>query len=133
MMAFLNVLCYNHGMNKEKQSNALTKEGLRKRATKEFIIGLVVAVAAGAISYASYDAAASSATGGTYTVYTGAIALGVVYAIKGGFTLLFPSTVLKWSKKSQSSQAKTEAKAEAVVEDDNATSKKSSERDKIEF
>lgn len=118
-------------MNKEKQSNAITKESLRKRATKEFIIGLVVAVIAGAISYASYDAAASSATGGTYTVYTGAIALGVVYAIKGGFTLLFPSTVLKWSKKSNKNQIKAEA--EAVAEQDNTSSKKSSANEKIDF
>ncbi len=120
-------------MNQEKSSNTITKESLRKRATKEFIIGLVVAIIAGAISYASYDAAASSATGGTYTVYTGAIALGVIYAVKGGFTLLFPSTVLKWSNKSNKNQSKTKAKAEAVVEQNAEQTKKPSADDKIEF
>lgn len=123
-------------MNKAKNTStktSITKADLKKRAIKEFVLGAVVAGAAGAISYASYDAAASSATGGTYTVYTGAIALGAVYAVKGLFTLLFPSLVLKWSNKSSASTkaAKQPAKAEAVVEDEDGPVAPKNE--KIEF
>ena len=108
-------------MNKSQTTSTksiITKSDLKKRAIKEFALGTVVAGAAGAISYASYDAAASSATGGTYTIYTSAIARGVVYAIKGLFTLLFPNLVLKWSNKSTAKNAKSAAKAEATIEDE---------------
>ncbi len=119
-------------MSKNRVSQSLDKTNLRKRALREFLIGLVVAAFAGFISYSSYNAAATSRTGGTYTIYTGAIALGVVYAIKGGFTLLFPNLVLKWSKKSAKKSKTTtsdaKAPAEALVESD-----KKSEPEKIEF
>lgn len=118
--------------NKDRVKSELTVASLRKRAIKELIIGAVVAACAGMISYASYNAAATSRTGGTYTVYTGAIALGVVYAIKGGFTLLFPNLVLKWSKKAEAKSAEKsvaqKATAKAVVEPEEKP-----EAEKIEF
>lgn len=120
-------------MSKNRVNTEITISSLRKRAIKELIIGAVVALGAGLVSYASYNAAATSRTGGTYTIYTGAIAIGAVYAIKGAFTLIFPNLVLKWTKKSAAKSAKkagsgAKAPAEAIVE---PTEKPGSE--KIEF
>ena len=63
------------------------KSTKRKRALRELLIGLAVAIAGGVISYVSYTTARA---GESYTVYTGLIALGVVYAIKGLWGLVFP-------------------------------------------
>ncbi len=71
------------------------KTAARKKAIKEFAIGLAAAALGAGVSIASYN---SARPGGTYTVYTGVIALGVVYACKGLFGIIFPMG-LKKSKK----------------------------------
>ena len=88
-----------------------SKAAGRKKALKEFLIGVAVAAAGGIATAASYNAAASSRTGGTYTVYTGLIALGVVYAVKGLWGIVFPLG-LRGDKKID------EASAPATVEKD---------------
>lgn len=71
------------------------KSVARKKAVKEFAIGLAAAAAGAGISFVSYN---SARPGGTYTVYTGIIAIGVIYACKGLFGMVFPLG-LKKSKK----------------------------------
>lgn len=63
------------------------KTAARKKAVKEFAIGLAAAALGAGISIISYNTARP---GETYTVYTGIIVLGVVYACKGAFGLIFP-------------------------------------------
>lgn len=67
------------------------KASVRKRGIKELIGGVVIAAVGGIASAASYNIAASNPRGGSYTVYTGIIALGVIYAIKGLYDIAFPS------------------------------------------
>ena len=86
----------------------------RKKALKEFLIGAGVAAAGGIISLISYNTAKP---GETYTVYTGIIALGAVYAIHGLYRMAFP-TGLKKSDKSASAEAVIEEKAAEDDEED---------------
>lgn len=83
----------------------------RKRGIKEFLIGAAVAAAGGLATLASYNAAKP---GETYTVYTGFIALGIVYAVIGAFHIAFPNAGKK-SIDTTSSEKKSEAAAEADV------------------
>lgn len=64
------------------------KASVRKRGIKELLIGAAIAAVGGLASYASYS---SARAGETYTVYTGVIAIGIVYALKGAFDLAFPT------------------------------------------
>lgn len=59
----------------------------RKKALKEFLIGAAVAAVGGIATAVSYN---SARPGGTYTVYTGLIALGAVYAVIGLWGIIFP-------------------------------------------
>ena len=68
-------------------SNNSNKAAGRKKALKEFLIGAAIAAAGGIATAVSYN---SARPGGTYTVYTGLIALGVVYAVIGLWGLIFP-------------------------------------------
>lgn len=68
-------------------SNSKDKTTARKKALKEFLIGAGVAAAGGIATAVSYN---SARPGGTYTVYTGIIALGAVYAVIGLWGLIFP-------------------------------------------
>lgn len=68
------------------------KTAARKKAVKEFVIGLAAAALGAGVSFASYS---SARPGGTYTVYTGVIALGVIYACKGLFGIIFPMGLKK--------------------------------------
>ncbi len=99
-------LCYNIVMDKNQEKTAA-----RKKAVKEFMIGLAAAATGAGISFASYN---SARPGGTYTVYTGMIALGVIYACKGLFGIIFPSG-LKKSK---------EATKPAIIEQDEVADEK---------
>ncbi len=88
------------------------KTNNRKKALKEFLIGAGFAALGGIATFASYN---SARPGGTYTVYTGIIVLGAVYAIKGLFGLIFPNA---FKKKSAGNNPK--ASAEALEEADEA-------------
>lgn len=87
------------------------KATARKKAVKEFAIGLAAAALGAGISFASYS---SAKPGGTYTVYTGVIVLGVVYACKGLFGLVFPMGL----KKSKEEQPAVAEKADTDSKDD---------------
>lgn len=63
------------------------KASVRKRGAIELLIGVAVAAAGGILTAISYNAARP---GERYTVYTGVIAIGVVYAFKGLFDIAFP-------------------------------------------
>lgn len=75
-------ICYNRPMSNNKD-----KVAGRKKALKEFLIGAAVAAVGGIATAVSYN---SAKPGGSYTVYTGLIALGVVYAVIGLWGLIFP-------------------------------------------
>ncbi len=70
----------------------------RKKALKELLIGGAVAIVGVVASVASYNMAK---VGETYTVYTGVIVVGAVYALKGLFGLAFPSGFKKVSKSAE--------------------------------
>lgn len=89
-------------------SNNAKTEG-RKKALKEFLIGAGVAIAGGVITAISYN---NAKPGESYTVYTGIIALGVVYAVHGLYKMAFPLGLKK------SKNAEEPAVAEKAVEDD---------------
>lgn len=89
------------------------KTTARKRALKEFAIGVVAAAVASTVSIISYTNAASNPSGGTYTVYYGFIAFGVVYAIKGLYGLIFPMGIKDKNNTPTSTAPKD---AQAVVE-----------------
>ncbi len=59
----------------------------RKRAIKEFLIGAAVAIAGGAMTYFSYE---NARPGESYTIFTGLIVLGVIYAVKGLYGIILP-------------------------------------------
>ena len=92
------------------------KTAARKRAIKEFAIGAAVAAAGGIATYVSYS---SARPGGTYTVYTGFIALGVVYAIKGLIGLVFPKAFADKNKPTSTAPKDAEAVVEAEVSEEN--------------
>ena len=76
----------------------------RKKALKEFLIGAGVAAAGGIITYISYSTAKP---GERYTIFTGVIALGVVYAVHGLYRMAFP---LGLKKSDKSTEAAVEEK-----------------------
>lgn len=65
-----------------------SKAAVRKRGLAEIIGGAALAAIGGIASMVSYN---NAKAGQTYTVYTGIIALGVVYAIKGIYDVAFPA------------------------------------------
>lgn len=89
-------------------SNNAKSEG-RKKALKEFLVGAGVAAAGGIITAISYSTAKP---GERYTIYTGIIVLGLVYAVHGLYKMAFPLG-LKKSKKSEEPTV-----IEKAVEDD---------------
>ncbi len=92
------------------------KASVRKRSIKELIIGAAVAAAGGLATFASYN---SARPGGSYTVYTGIIALGIVYAVKGLIGVIMPGIYLKNQSKNQpADQPEAVAEAEVVKEED---------------
>lgn len=99
---------YNIGMSKEKKDKA----SVRKRGIIEFIGGAVVAAIGGIASFASYQAADY---GESYTVYTGIIALGVIYALKGIYDVVFPSG---FGKKEIADEPVESKEVEEVKEED---------------
>lgn len=91
-----------------------TKASARKRGLIEFIAGAALAAIGGIATYASYNAADE---GETYTVYTGVIALGIVYAGIGLWHIAFP----KVDKKDETKELAQDAEvvdAETVKEED---------------
>ncbi len=89
-----------------------SKPKTRKRGLIEIAAGVGLAAIGGLATAASYNAARP---GESYTVYTGIIALGVVYACKGLYDAIFPNGFKKSHKDIE--PAKTE-KAEATADDD---------------
>lgn len=88
------------------------KASVRKRGIKELLGGIGIGAAGGIATLVSYN---SARPGGSYTVYTGIIAIGVVYAFKGLYDLIFPSGLGK--KKTTSGQPVTTSEtAEAATE-----------------
>lgn len=81
-----------------------TKASARKRGLIEFAAGAGLAAIGGIATMASYNAARA---GETYTVYTGVIALGVVYAAIGLWHVAFP----KVDKKDETKEAAKDAEA----------------------
>lgn len=100
------------------------KKDARKKALKELLIGLAVAAVGGFVSWASYS---SAKPGGSYTVYTGIIVLGIFYAGKGIWDLIFPFGIkgdkAPLAPEDKSAKAKAEAAVEAEVTDEEAPSK----------
>ncbi len=100
-------ICYNAGMSKTD------KASVRKRGIKEILGGVAIAAVGGIISAISYN---SAKPGESYTVYTGIIALGVVYAFKGLYDVAFPAGFGKAKKDAEAAEAKkVEASAEADI------------------
>ncbi len=89
-------------------------KSVRKRGIKELIGGVVVAVVGAVASYASYNMAKA---GETYTVYTGIIVLGIVYAFKGVYDLAFPAGFGK-KKDQEPIEAANEAEVVEVKEEE---------------
>ncbi len=73
---------YNTGMNKTND-----KSSARKRALKELLLGAAVAIAGAVMTYASYEGARA---GESYTIYTGLIVVGAIYALKGLYGVILP-------------------------------------------
>lgn len=65
----------------------IDKASVRKRGVIELLIGIAIAAAGGIFTAISYNTARP---GERYTVYTGIIAIGIVYAFKGLFDIAFP-------------------------------------------
>lgn len=111
-----------------KNTISTYKKAARKKALKELLIGLGVAALGALISWGSYS---SAKPGGRYTVYTGIIVLGVIYAGKGAWGLIFPfglrgdkAPLAPQQKSDQKAETKAKAAAEAeVVADDEEPSK----------
>ena len=91
------------------------KASVRKRGIKELLIGVAIAAVGGLASYASYS---SARAGETYTVYTGVIAIGIVYALKGAFDLAFPTGFKKSDSISDDSKKVEAAEADIVKEEE---------------
>lgn len=106
-------------------SNNQDKIAGRKKALKEFLIGVAVAIVGGIATAVSYN---SAKPGGSYTVYTGLIALGIVYAAIGLWRLAFPLG-LRGNKKSGSNHASASEKAENNKSNKSNKSKKPSSSD----
>ncbi len=88
------------------------KASVRKRGIKEILGGVAITAVGGIMTAASYNAAKP---GQSYTVYTGIIALGIVYAFKGIFDVVFPAGLGKGKKESAADEKKVEATAEADI------------------
>lgn len=85
------------------------KTEARKKALKEFLIGAGVAAAGGIITFISYSTAKP---GERYTIFTGVIALGIVYAVHGLFRMVFPA------KTKESGKADNPAVADKVDDEE---------------
>ena len=72
------------------------KASVRKRGIIELLIGVAIAAAGGIFTAISYNAARP---GERYTVYTGIIAIGIVYAFKGLYDVAFPIRKLPKTQK----------------------------------
>ena len=89
------------------------KTSVRKRGIKEILAGVAIAAVGGIVSAISYNTAKP---GESYTVYTGIIALGVVYAFKGIYDVVFPAGLGKAKNGIESAdEEKTEATADAEI------------------
>lgn len=95
-------------------SKEVSKAKTRKNGIIEFAVGAGVAALGGIMSYVSYS---SAKAGETYTVYTGFIALGVVYAVKGLIDIALPNAFKK-NKKADEDTEKATADAEVIKEED---------------
>lgn len=73
---------------------------IRKEALKELFIGLAVAAAGGLMTGISYN---SARPGDRYTIFTGLIAIGVIYALHGLWRLILPRGLKGLSNKKDSS------------------------------
>lgn len=91
------------------------KASIRKRGIKELIAGVAIAAVGAIASIASYE---SARAGETYTVYTGIIALGVVYGCKGLFDIAFPMGFKKSKDSIETGETKAAAEAEVVKEEE---------------
>lgn len=98
-------------------NNSTDKKNARKQGVKELIIGAAIAAAGGLLTYFSHE---SAKPGQRYTIYTGLIAMGIVYAVYGVIHILFPKVGAKKDSKTDSSAIAEgkEAKDEVVVEED---------------
>lgn len=105
-------VCYHKGMSKELTDKA----SVRKRGIKELIGGIVVAAIGGIVSFMSYSTAK---VGERYHIYTGVIALGVVYAIKGLIDIAVPAGFgKKGADKTVTANTTETAKETEIVEED---------------
>lgn len=95
-------------------SKEVSKAKARKNGIIEFAVGAGVAALGGIMSYVSYN---NAGPGETYTVYTGFIALGIVYAVKGLIDIAFPNAFKK-NKKAEEEPEKATADAEVIKEED---------------
>lgn len=95
-------------------SKEVSKAKARKNGIIEFAVGAGVAALGGIMSYISYS---SAKAGETYTVYTGFIVLGAVYAVKGLIDIAFPNAFNK-NKKAEENTDNATADAEVVKEED---------------
>lgn len=102
-------MCYNHSMSNSKDNS---EASVRKRGIKELLSGAGIAIVGGVATYLSYSTARP---GGSYTVYTGIIAIGVIYAFKGLYDIAFPAGLGK-KKNTSDNPITTAEKAEAAVE-----------------
>ena len=89
------------------------KASVRKRGIIELLIGVAIAAAGGIFTAISYNAARP---GERYTVYTGIIAIGIVYAFKGLYDVAFPK-VPKDANKGVAKDAEA-VEADTVKEED---------------
>lgn len=88
------------------------KASARKRGIKELLAGVALAAVGGIATAASYN---SARPGETYTVYTGVIALGVVYACIGLWHVASPKVA---KKEQQEATKETEAIEASTVKEE---------------
>lgn len=94
-------------------SKSNSKSAARKKAIKELVIGGALAAVGGVASIASYN---NARPGETYTVYTGVIVIGAIYAFKGLFGVVFPNGFKKPGKASDSAVVAKEPDEADVIE-----------------
>ena len=91
------------------------KSAVRKRGVKELFGGIAIAAVGAVASLVSYNMAKA---GETYHVYTSAIAIGAISAVKGIIDIAFPAGLGKSKDASEPVEAESETSAEEVKEED---------------
>lgn len=106
-------ICYNQNMSNQKD-----KAAARKQAVKELLIGIGAASLGGFLTWVSYN---SARPGGRYTIYTGIIVLGGLYAVHGLWRLIFPLGIRGNKNSTPESPATAEIEPDTAEDSEKST------------